>query len=322
MIKRLLVLLLLLAAGSAAAQPWPVRPVRIVVASGPGGLMDTVLSLTNPGIESRLGQRILVENRAGAGGNVGAQAVLAAASDGYTIMAAPSTVVVTNQFFYERMPFDPLKDFIPITMLVDVPLVVSVSAKLAVRTLKELIDYIGANPGRVNYASPGTGTAPHLSGEMLTRAAGLNAVHVPYKGANAAASALIANEVQLMIISYASLRGQIQGNLVRPVAVAAAQRLAALPDVPTIAESGYPKIDAEIERTWWGLFAPRGTPETVMSRLATEYRTALASPEVQSRLRDAGVVGVGNSPADFAAMLPPQAAKWQALSRTLGIKFD
>jgi tripartite-type tricarboxylate transporter receptor subunit TctC len=322
MLIRLLVLFTVFLPGLAATQDWPVRPVRFIIPSGPGGLMETVLAATNPLVEARLGQRILVENRPGAGGNVGAQAVLASAADGYTILAAANTVLVTNQFFYDKMPFDPLKAFVPITMLVDVPLVVSVSAKLPIHALRELIEHIAANPGKVNYASPGPGTPPHLAGEMLTRAAGLSAVHVPYKGASAAAIALITNDVQFFIVSYATLRGQIQGNLVRPIAVAARVRLPALPNVPTIAESGYAKIDANIEGSWWGLFAPKGTPEAIINRIASEYRTALAVPEVQARLRDAGLVPVGNLPAELAAMLPPQAAKWEALSKMLGIKFD
>ncbi|MSQ69949.1 MAG: tripartite tricarboxylate transporter substrate binding protein [Betaproteobacteria bacterium] len=323
---RLLYLLLypiaLLLPGMTAAQDWPVRPVRFVIPSGPGGVMEAVLAATNPLVEARLGQRVLLENRPGGGGNVGAQAVLASAPDGYTILAGPSNVIVTNPYFYEKMSFDPLKEFIPITMLVDVPLVVSVSAKLPIESLRELLEHIRANPGKINYPSPGIGTPPHFAGEMLTRAAGLNAVHVPYKGASAAGIALITNEVQFFIIGYASLRGQIQGNLVRPIAVAAAARLAALPNVPTIAESGYPKIAADIEGAWWGLFAPKGTPEAIVNRIAGEYRAALAAPEVQARLRDAGLVAVGNRPAEFAAMLPPQAAKWEALSKTLGIKFN
>lgn len=308
--------------GGAHAQDWPTKPIRIVVPSAAGGVAETVIGLTNAAVEKRIGQRIVVENRPGGGGNIGAQAVLNSAADGYTIMVAASNVLVTNQFLTDKPPFDPLKEFTPITLLVEVPLVFSVSGKLSHSSLRELIADMRAHPGKFNYASPGPGTPPHLAGELFTRAAGLSAVHVPYKGAAAAANDLITNEVQLMIIAYASLRGQIQGNLVRPIAVAASQRLAAIPQVPTVAESGYPSIDAELNRSWWGMFAPRGTPSGVIERLASEYRAALMEPAVQARLLDAGLVAVGNTPAAFAAMLPPEAAQWQKTVKTLGLKFN
>jgi tripartite-type tricarboxylate transporter receptor subunit TctC len=322
MTLRFLFVCALLLPGLAAGQDWPNRPIRLVIASGQGGISAMVLALANPFVEARLGQRVLVENKPGGGGNIGAQAVLAAPADGYTIMVAPSNVVVTNQFLFEKPPFDPLKEFMPITMLVDVPLVVSVSAKLPFSSVRELIEHVRANPGKVNYGSPGPGTPPHVAGEMFTRGAELNAVHIAYKGGNAAALALITNEVQFMIIGYGALLGQIQGNLVRPIAVAASERLAALPNVPTISESGYPKIESEMPRSWWGLFAPRGTPEAVVSRIAEAYRVALANPELQARILEAGLIAVGNRPAEFAAMLAPQAAKWEALSKTLGLKLN
>lgn len=180
----------------ALAQDWPSKPIRFVVPSATGGVVETILGLTNARVEKQLGQRIIVENRPGGGGNIGAQAVLNSPADGHTLMVAPSNVVVTNQFLTDKPPFDPLKEFVPITLLVDVPLVFSVSSKLPHSTLRELIDHIRANPGKLNFASPGPGTPPHLAGELFTRAAGLSAVHVPYKGAAAAATDLIANEVR------------------------------------------------------------------------------------------------------------------------------
>jgi tripartite-type tricarboxylate transporter receptor subunit TctC len=308
--------------GSVRAQDWPSKPIRIVVPAAAGGVVETVLGLTNAQVEKRLGQRIIVENRPGGGGNIGAQAVLNSPADGYTIMIAPGNVLVTNQFMTDKPPFDPLKEFAPITMLVEVPLVFWVSGKLGHTNLRELIEDMRAQPGKFNYASPGQGSPPHLAGELFTRAAGLSAVHIAYKGAAAAANDLIANEVQFMVIGYASLRAQLQGKLVRPIAVAASQRLAALPQVPTVAESGYPAIDAELNRGWWGLVAARGMPTGIIDRLAAEYRAALAEPEVQTRLREAGLVGVGNTPAEFAALLPVQAGQWQKVVKTLGLKFN
>ena len=320
MIARTLLCLAALLPVLAHAQAWPNRPVRFVIPFAQGGMMESVFAATKDFVEKRLGQRIVVENRLGAGGNVGAQAVLAAPPDGYTILVPPSNVLVTNQFMFANMPFDPLKDFVPITMLVDVPLVLSVSEKFAPRTLHEFIEHARANPGKVNYGSPGPATPPHLAAAMLARAAKLDLVHVPYKGGNAAAIALITNEVQFMIIGYPTLAGQIQGRLVRPIAVAASERLSVLPEVPTFAEAGYADLEVEIPHSWWGLVAPRGTPEAVVQRLYEEFHAALATPEAQKRIRDAGLVAVANRPADFARSLPPQAAKWQAIVKALNLK--
>lgn len=322
MLARLLLCIAVALPVLAHAQAWPTRPVRFVIPFAQGGLMEAVLAVTKDFVEKRLGQKIVVENRPGGGGNVGAQAVLAAPADGYTILVPPSNVLVTNQFMFANMSFDPLKDFVPITMLVDVPLVLSVSEKFAPRTLREFLEYARANPGRVHYGSPGPVTPPHLAAAMLARAVNLDLVHVPYKGGNAAAIALITNEVQFMIIGYATLTGQIQGKLVRPVAVAASERLAALPDVPTFAEAGYADLEAEIPHGWWGLVAPRGTPDAVVQRIYEEFRAALATPEAQKRIRDAGLVAVTNRPADFARSLPPQAAKWQAIVKALNLKIE
>lgn len=309
-------------AADARSQDWPSKPVRMVVPAATGGVVEAVMGITNAQVEKRLGQRIFVENRPGGGGNIGAQAVLNSPADGYTILIGPANVLVTNQFMTDKPPFDPLKEFTPITMLVEVPLVFWVNSKLPHTSLRELIEDMRAQPGKFNYASPGQGTPPHLAGELFTRAAGLSAVHIPYKGAAAAANDLVANEVQFMVIGYASLRAQLQGKQVRPIAVAASQRLAAMPQVPTVVESGYPAIDAELNRGWWGLFAPRGTPAAIVDRLASEYRLALAEPEIQTRLREAGLVAVGNTPAEFAALLPGQASQWQKIVKTLGLKFN
>jgi len=313
---------LLLLAGPALAQDWPNRPIRFIVPFGQGGLVDTVLTATRPAVEAKLGQKIVVEYRPGAGGNVGMQAVQQAVADGYTIAVAPSNTMVINQFLFANMPFDPLRDFTPVTMLVDVPLVLSVSARHPVQSLREFIDHAKANPGKVNFGSPEAATPPHLAAELLARAAGISVVHVPYKGGNAAATALIANEVQFMLIAHASLRGQISGGLVRPLAIAAAQRADGLPNVPTFAEAGFANLQREIPRSWWGLVAPRGTPEVAVQRLASEFRLAMAAPEAQSRLREAGLIPVGSTPAEFAAGLPDEARNWGALIKSIGLKLE
>ncbi|MEO7405018.1 MAG: tripartite tricarboxylate transporter substrate-binding protein, partial [Burkholderiales bacterium] len=223
---------------------------------------------------------------------------------------------------FDKMPFDPLRDFVPVTMLVDVPLVLSTGAKHPVVTLREFIEYAKANPGKVNFGSPGPGTPPHLAGEMLARAAGLSLVHVPYKGGNAAATALIANDVQLMIIAHATLRGQIEGGLVRPLAVIGTERLGGLPNVPTVAEAGYPDLQKQLPRSWWSIVAPRGTPDPIVQRLAAEFRAALLAPEAQQRLRSAGLIPVGSTPTEFSQGLPTEARQWGELIKAMGLKLE
>ena len=315
-------LLLSLASSFATAQDWPTKPVRLVVPVGQGGVMDTVINATRPAVEERLGQKLVVEYRAGAGGNVGMQSVLAAGADGYTFAVAPANTITINQYLYAGMTFDPLRDFIPVTMLVDVPLVLSVSAKHPVNTMREFIEHARANAGKVNYGSPGAGTPPHLAVELFARSAGLRLQHVPYKGGNAAAVALVTNEVQMMLIAYASLRGQILGGLVRPLAVAAPERITGLPNVPTMAEAGYPDVLKALPRSWWGLAAPKGTPETIVNRVAAEFRAALAAPQAQAQFREAGLVPVGSTPADFGKLWTADAARWSALIRDANLKLE
>jgi len=327
MIRRIAVsmasaLLLLTGARVAAAQEWPTKPIRFVIPFAQGGLSDLVLALTKGPVEERLGQRIVVETRPGAGGNVGMQSVLAAPADGYTIAVAPSNTITINQHLFKSMPFDGLRDFVPVTMLVDVPLVLSVSARHPVTTLREFIEHAKAHPGKVNYGSPGPATPPHLAAALLAQTAGLDTVHVPYKGGNAAGTGLVANEVQYMVIAYASLRGQIQGSLVRPIAVAAGARVPALPDTPTFAEAGYADLQKAMPRSWWGLVAARGTPEPAIRRLQEEFRAALHAPAAQAKLRDAGLVPVGSSPAEFGASWPDESARWAAVIREMGLKLE
>jgi len=284
--------------------------------------METVFAATRDALEKQFGQRLLVENRPGGGGNLGAQVVLAAPADGYTILVPPANVLVTNPFLYSNMPFDPLRDFAPVTELVELPLVLAVNTEVPAQTLTEFLHYARVHPGGVNYASPGAATPPHLAAAILARAAKLDLVHVPYKGGSAAATALIAGEVQFMIIGYPTLIGPIQSGRIRPLAVAATARLHALPAIPTFAESGHADLEAEIPRGWWGLAVRRGTPDSIIQRLYREFRSALATPEAQKRLRDAGLVGVVSSPEEFARSLPAQAGAWRAMVRALDLRLE
>ena len=304
--------------GTAAAQDYPFKPIRLVIPFGPGSLADAVPHLMQPALEAALGQRIVIDHRPGAGGNVGAQLVASAPADGYTLMMAATNNLVINQYLFRDMKFDPLHDLLPISLVVEVPLILQVNPTVPARTLKEFIAHAKANPGKLNFASPSPGTLPHLAMEILARTAGLKLVHVPYKGGAPATNALLSNDVQAMLIGYATTAGQVRAGKVRPLAVASGRRLVALPDVPTLSEAGFPELEAAVPGNWWGMVAPRGTPSAVVQRLATEIRAALTDPVTQKKYQDLGLTPVGSTPEQFAAALPDQAKKWETVIRSLG----
>jgi tripartite-type tricarboxylate transporter receptor subunit TctC len=305
----------------ASAQEWPSKPIRFINPFGAGGLLDTVMGATRGTLEARLKQQLLLDNRPGGGGQVGMQAIASSAPDGHTFGIVPSNTMVINQFLF-RSSIDPLKDFVPVTVLVDVPLVLAVSAKYPPRTVDEFFSDVRARSGKVNFGSPGQGTPPHLAAEMLARHAGLSVVHVPYKGGHDSALALSANEVQFMVIAQASLGSQIAGGLARPLAVASAERLTSLPDVPTFEQAGYADLQKVIPRNWWGVIAPKGTPPAIVNRMAEEFRLALSDPEAQRKMRAMGLQPVGSTPTQFANQLPDEARRWGELIRTMGLKVQ
>jgi tripartite-type tricarboxylate transporter receptor subunit TctC len=316
--KGLLALGLAWSAAQATAQEWPNKPLRFIVPFGPGGLIDTVMAATKPSIESRLKQQLLIDNRPGGGGMIGMQAIASAAPDGYTFGIVPSNTMVINQFIF-RSSIDPLKDFVPVSVLVDVPLLLSVSAKYPARSVDEFFADVRARPGQVNFGSPGKATPPHLAAEMLARNANLSVVHIPYKGGYDAALALASNEVQFMVIAQASLGGQIASGLIRPLAVASSERLPGLPNVPTLEQAGYADLQKIIPRNWWGVIAPKGTPAAIVNRVAEEFQQALASADAQRKLKGMGLQPVGSNPAQFAAQLPDEARRWGDLIRSMGL---
>lgn len=309
---------LLATATHALAQDWPTKPVRFINPFGAGGLIDAVLAGTRTTIEARLKQNLLLDNRAGGGGMVGMSAIANSAPDGYTFGLVPSNTMVINQFIF-KAPFDPLKDFVPVTVLVDVPLLLAVSSKHPSKTVDEFFAYVRARPGQVNFGSPGIATPPHLAAELLARTAGLSAVHIPYKGGYDTALALATNEVQFLVISQATIGGQISSGMIRPLAVAASERLQNLPDVPTFEQAGHADLQKVIPRNWWGVIAPKGTPAAYVNRIAEEFQNALADPEAQKKLKAVGLQPVGSAPAQMAAQLPDEARRWGDLIRSMGL---
>lgn len=316
--KALASMVLALCLGTALAQEYPAKPIRLIIPFGPGSLADAVPRLIQPALEASLGQRLVIEHRPGAGGNVGAQAVVNAPPDGYTLMMAATNNLVINQFVFRDMKFDPLSDLQPISLIAEVPLILQTHPSLPASSLREFIEHARTHPGKLNYGSPSTGTLPHLAMEIFARAAGLRLVHVPFKGGAPAMNALIANDVQAMLIGYATTAGQVKSGQVRPIAVASGKRLAALPQVPTFGEAGYPELEAAVPGNWWGMVAPKGTPPPIVRRLASEIGTALADPATRRKYEDLGLTPVGSSPEAFAAGLPEQARKWQAVLRAMG----
>jgi tripartite-type tricarboxylate transporter receptor subunit TctC len=303
----------------AAAQSYPAKPVRLVNPFAPGGTGEIIFRMIAPAIEEKMGQRIVIESRAGAGGNIGAEIVANAPADGYTLLLGTTNIFTINQFIFSKMTFDPLKAFAPVTLVADVPSVFYVSNAVPASTLREFVAWAKANPGKVNYASPGNGTTPHLNVELLAQIAELKLVHVPYKGLQPSLAAVVANEVQLYLGGLGAAHGLLRAGKMKAIAVGSKERLAAAPDIPTLAESGYRDFVAS---NWFALAAPAGTPAPILERWSAEVRRALQAPETQRKITDLGIVVVGSTPAELAKQWAEEAALWQRVVSTARIKAE
>ena len=318
-IALLLTLSALLGVASAAfGQQWPTRPIRIIVPQSPGGSTDQVARPFGKILGEALGQSVFIENRPGAGSVVGTDLVAKAAPDGYTLLAVAVSFAISPSL-YKELPFDPLRVFAPVALLASFPNVLVVSASLPVKTVQELIAYAKTNPGKLNYGSSGIGSGTHLSMEMFRHMAGVEMVHVAYKGGAPAVNALIAGEVQVNLATIATAISQIKAGRLRALAVSSRERVMALPDVPTIAASGLPGYEYD---SWIGLLAPAKTPRAVVTRLATDAAKAIHAPEIKAMLALEGAEPVGNSPDVFAASLQVEVARWKKLVDAAGIKGD
>lgn len=318
--KTLLHLLIgLLAACSAAVgqTAYPSKPVTLVVPFPAGGALDIVARALAEEMRKQLGQTVLVDNRAGAGGTVGSGLVARAAPDGYTLLLGSVATHAIAPGVYRNLSYDALKDFAPITQVTASPLLLASSATLNVKTLPELLAAARAQPGKLNYGSTGNGTAVHLAGAMLQSAARLDVVHVPYKGGPQAVNALITGEAAFMVVNVELVLPQVLGGKARALAVTGSRRLAALPDVPTMSEAGVSGVDAS---TWFGLFAPAGTPKEVVDRLQRDAATALRA--LKEPFARQGDEAIGSTPDEFAAHVRAEHAKWGKLIKDLGVKID
>jgi len=308
------------AAGAPAfAQTFPERPITLVVPFAAGGSTDLVARVIAEKMSADLGQQVIVQNMAGAGGNLGADNVARAEPDGYTILMGTVATHALNPLILKTKPYDPEKDFAPISLLVVVPNVLVVNPELPAKTVQELVALLKAAPDQYSYASSGNGTPLHLSGELFKKLAGVSMQHIPYKGAGPALNDVIGNQVPIMFDNLPSSSGHIKAGTLRALGVTTAQRAPSFPDIPTIAESGVPGYETY---TWNALFAPAGTPPDTVARLNAAAKKALADPAVVERMNEFSATIVGSSPEELAAHVTAELAKWTPVVRDANIQID
>ncbi len=304
---------------SAQAQPYPSKPIRFVVPYPAGGPLDTVARLLGQKVSESTKQPVIVDNKPGAGGNIGADAVAKAPADGYTILMGAVATHAINPTLYSSIPYDAIKDFIPVTQVASTPNVLVVNPSVPATNVREFIAYAKANPGKLNFGSGSTGSAGHLAGELFKTMAGVDMVHVPYKGAAPAMSDLMGGQIQLMFDNLASSLAQVRAGKVKALAVTTAKRSALAPELPTIAESGLPGFDIS---TWFGIFVPAGTPREVVARLHGEFTRALAMPDLREKMMSLGAEPVGSTPEEFANYIRSEADKYARVIKASGARAD
>ena len=303
----------------ALAQAYPTKPVRLVVPFPPGGSTDIVARIVAQKLGERIGQPIVVENRGGAGGTIGTDAVAKAAPDGYVLGFASTSTHAVAPAVYAKLGYDPVKDFAPISLVAVTPYLLVVNPKVDVKSLKEFVAYVKPRPGKFNYASAGTGSTTHLAMEMLKSAAGLFILHIPYNGNGPAGTAVIAGDVEFLFGSLPAVLPHAKSGRVRALAVGTPKRSPALPDVPTVAESGFPGFDASL---WLAVMAPAGTPAAVVNRLNKEIVAVVRSPDAADALNKAGAEPVTSTPAELANMVKDGVKKYAATVKRAGVKLE
>lgn len=302
---------------NAVAADYPSRLTTLVVPFPPGGSTDVLARQLAERLSKSSGQPVVVENKAGAGGTVGSQAVARAAPDGYTLVMGVTGSHSVSYSLYEKPPYDPVKDFAPVSMIVSAPLVLAVNGNLPITDTAAFIAHAKANPGKLTYGSPGNGTSMHLTGEMFDLAAGTDTLHIPYKGSAAATNDLLGGQIDAMYGDVLVLMPHLKSGRVRAIAVTGAQRHPMLPDVPTIAESGVPGFES---LSWQGLFAPAGTPEPVIQALNERVGAILSEPQVKAFFAGQGFVVGGNSPEAFGAFVQAETTKWADIVAKAGVE--
>jgi tripartite-type tricarboxylate transporter receptor subunit TctC len=306
-------------AGAAMAQAYPVKPIRMIVPFPPGGGTDIAARAIANKLSEDLKWTFVVENKPGAGGNLGVEQAVKSPADGYTLVIGQTSNLAINPTLYAKLPYDSLRDLSPVALIVSAPVVLVVALNSRYASLGDLLAAAKTDPGGVTFASPGNGTVSHLAGELLQRAAGVKLTHVPYKGASQALTDTLGGQVQSFMSSVPSALSQIKAGRLRAIAVTSAKRSSELPNAPTIAESGYRGFEAN---TWYGLLAPAGTPPAIVARLNAEVNRALATPELRHRLAAEGGEALGGSPEQFASFLKAEHAKWGRVVRESGARAE
>jgi tripartite-type tricarboxylate transporter receptor subunit TctC len=310
---------LTLGAAGALAQTYPAKPIRLVVPFPPGGTTDILAREAGARLATTLGQPVVIDNRPGAGGNIGSDLVAKAAPDGYTLLMGTVGTHAINPSLYSKMPYDHVKDFAPVILVAGVPNVLEVTPSLPVNSVADLIKLAKEKPGQINFASSGSGTSIHLSGELFKAMAGVDMTHVPYKGSAPALTDLMGGQVQVMFDNLPSSLPFIKAGKLRAIAVTSLKRAPALPDVPTISESGLPGFEAS---SWFGVLAPAGTPPGVVARINAEINKWLQSPEGKDQLLAQGAQAAGGTPEQFAAHIRAETEKWAKVVKASGAKVD
>jgi tripartite-type tricarboxylate transporter receptor subunit TctC len=316
--KILVACLIIAVAPAAVAQgDYPNRPIRLIVTVPPGGAADFIARLVGAKLAESLGQAVLVDNRAGAGGTIATDSVAKAPADGYTLLQNSITTHGVGPHLYAKLPYDPVKDFAPVSGLALLPLIMAVNAELPARNVNELVRFSKTNP--LNFASSGNGGAPHMAAELFKSETGASITHVPYKGSGPAVADLVGGRVQMMFDAAPSLIQHVKSGKLRVLAAASAQRNRLLPEVPTFAELGYPKVAVSL---WYGLLAPAGTPRPVIDRLNRETVKALDSADVREKLLAQGAEPMPGPPEAFGAFMREEMAKWAPVVKQAGVKLD
>ncbi len=301
------------------AQSWPVKPVRIIVPFPPGGGLDLFARLVAAQMQDRLGQQIIVENRSGASGMIGAESVAKAAPDGYTVLFSTAAEIAINQSLYRNIPYDPIKDFAPASYASHAALLFSVHPSIPALSVRQMIELAKQKPGELTYASAGTGSVHHLAGELLKMIAGLNIIHVPYKGAGPAVIDMVGGQVSMGFSALPSSLPHARSGKLRPLAVTSRKRSDAAPDIATFVELGFRQIDIV---SWYGVLAPSRTSADIVIRLSTEVNAAASRPEIKAKLLQQGIDVIGTTPDEFGRFIQSEVARYANIIRESGAKLE
>jgi tripartite-type tricarboxylate transporter receptor subunit TctC len=302
---------------TAQAQDYPTKPIRLIIATAAGGLMDVAARVAAESLDKSLGQRLVIENRSGSGGNIGAEAVAKAEPDGYTLGLVQIGNVAINPYVYPDMTFDPFTDLVPVAPLTSSAILVVANAKVPANDLRELIALAKREPGKLSYGSSGNGTAPHLAGEMFKTAAGVDILHVPYRGAGPAVNDTVGGHVQLTFVGLGAVRAPVDAGLLKILAVAQSSRLKSAPQYPTSAEAGLPGYEFV---TWFGIVAPKGTPAPVIAKLVQHIHAMQDDPEVQKRLATGGLEALKETPEQFGARMRRDHVRFRDIVKAAKLK--